>query len=282
MMTTLTLADIPEDIYCTYAHGDYVNESPADPHRHDFHEFFWVEEGDGIHWINAQSYPLKVGELILIRASDEHTFSAARKGGRLRIVNFAFFASLWTYVRQRYFDSRKIFFSEPDLPLRSYQLDRFQLTAVRNATSALRSGRRDRLPVEVFLLNVLEILGRMHVQPGATLVPDWIRTACSAISTNRNFASGVPQLAKLAGRSQEHLAREFRRYLNRTPTDFINDARMSYAAEKLATSSDSILSITYDCGLENLGHFYRLFHARFGCTPRAYRLSQRQTLDTYS
>jgi AraC family cel operon transcriptional repressor len=137
------------------------------------------------------------------------------------------------------------------------------------------------LPVELFLLNILEVLRGLQVQPGAIPVPDWIRAACSAITTNRNFAGGVPKLAELAGRSQEHLAREFRRYLNKTPTDFINEARLSYAAEKLATSGDSILSITYDCGLENLGHFYRLFHARFGCTPRAYRLSQSKTLDTY-
>jgi AraC family cel operon transcriptional repressor len=222
-----------------------------------------------------------VGDLVLIRGSDEHAFSAARKGGKLRIVNFAFFASLWTYVHKRYFPARRIFFSEPELPLRSYQLDRFHLTAVRNATYALRSGQRDRLPVELFLLTILEILAGMQVQPGTNPVPDWIRAACSAISANRNFASGVPRLAELAGRSQEHLAREFRRYLNKTPTDFINDARMSYAAEKLATSGDSILSITYDCGLENLGHFYRLFHARFGCTPREYRLSQRRTLDAF-
>ncbi len=280
-MTTLTFAHLPENTYCTYARGDYVNESPSEPHRHDFHEFFWVEEGEGVHWINGQSLPLKVGDLVLIRASDEHTFSATRNAGRLRIVNFAFFTSLWSYVRKRYFAARRIFFSEAELPLRSYQLDRFQLTSVRNATYALRSGRRDRLAVELFLLNILEILGGMQVQPGATPVPDWIRTACSAISRERNFAGGVPKLAKIAGRSQEHLAREFRRYLNKTPTDFINDARTSYAAEKLATSGDSILSITYDCGLDNLGHFYRLFHARFGCTPRAYRLSQRQTIDAF-
>jgi AraC family cel operon transcriptional repressor len=84
----------------------------------------------------------------------------------------------------------------------------------------------------------------------------------------------MPALARLAKRSPEHVAREFRRYLNWTPTDVINDARMSYAADRLAASDDKITTIALDCGLENLGHFYRLFQARYGCTPRAYRVRQ--------
>jgi AraC family cel operon transcriptional repressor len=113
MMKTLSMSHLPPDIDCTFARGVYVNEIPSEPHRHDFHEFFWVEEGEGIHWINGQSFPLKVGALVLIRAADQHAFGVSRKGGRLCIVNFAFFTSLWTYVRKRYFDSRKIFFPNP-------------------------------------------------------------------------------------------------------------------------------------------------------------------------
>ncbi|MDQ3381897.1 MAG: AraC family transcriptional regulator [Actinomycetota bacterium] len=33
-----------------------------------------------------------------------------------------------------------------------------------------------------------------------------------------------------------------------------------------------IARIAVECGIGNLSHFYRLFNARFGVTPRRYRL----------
>ncbi len=134
---------------------------------------------------------------------------------------------------------------------------------------------RDRLQTETFLLSVLALLQADRFSTREKAAPAWIREACSAIGQNRNFAGGMPALARLAQRSPEHISREFRRYLDRTPTEVINDARTSHAADRLATTDDEILTIALDCGLENLSHFYRLFRARYNCTPRAYRLRQR-------
>jgi len=280
-MRRFSLSFLPQNTFCTYAQWDYTNELPSESHWHwhDFHELFWVEEGEGTHWINGQSFPLRTGDLMLIRASDRHTFSAAQKNRRMRIVNFAFFAHMWAHIRKRYFKSASVFFSEPSVELRTYFLDSRQLDAIRQAAASLRSGQRDQLRAETFLLNVLDILQGNRHKHGTKSVPTWLRETCYAIGKKQDFSGGVPMLAKLAKRSQGHLAREFRRYLGRTPTDVLNDARMAYAAEKLVTSDDTILSITLDCGLENLSHFYRLFHARFGCAPRAYRMQQRRTLN---
>ena len=32
------------------------------------------------------------------------------------------------------------------------------------------------------------------------------------------------------------------------------------------------MEIALECGIENIGHFYKLFQKRFGMTPRQYRL----------
>jgi AraC family transcriptional regulator, dual regulator of chb operon len=275
MMPTLSLSHLPPDHFCTYVHHDMVDPEPKHLHDHDFHELFWVEESEGIHWINGRPVPLRSGDLVLIRAPDAHAFSTGDKSKLLRIVNFAFHARVWTHIRQRYFDGAPIFFSAPSLAARSYTLDEYQLAAIRQAASLLRSGLRDRLQAESFLLNVLALLKADRFNAGLKAAPSWLREACTEIGADRNFAGGMPALARLAGRSPEHVAREFRRHLNRTPTDVINDARMSYAADRLATSDEEIVTIALDCGLENLGHFYRLFHARYGSTPRLYRLRQR-------
>jgi len=273
-MPTLSLSHLPPGHFCTYMHHDLAQREPGEAHDHDFHELFWVEESEGIHWINGRAVPLHSGDLVLIRAPDTHAFSTGGKSEPLRIVNFAFHSRVWTHVRQRYFNGAAVFFSEPSLSDRIYRLDEYQLTAIRQAASLLRSGLRDRLQAETFLLSVLALLKADRFNAGLKAAPSWLREACTQIGTNRNFAGGMPALSRLAGRSPEHIAREFRRHLNRTPTDIINDARMSHAADRLATSDEDIVAIALDCGLENLGHFYRLFRARYGSTPRAYRLQQ--------
>jgi AraC family cel operon transcriptional repressor len=260
-------------------HHVQENRQLGQPHDHDFHELFWVEETQGIHSINGRPMQLRSGDLILIRASDCHGFSSLPTGPFLRMVNFAFLASTWTHLRKRYFNNAPIFFSQPNLSARSYRLDEFQLASIRQAASPLRSGLRDRLQTETFLLSVLALLKADRFHAEAKAAPAWIRETCKAVSQDRNFAGGMPTLARLAKRSPEHVAREFRRYLDRTPTDVINDARMSHAADRLATSDEEIVAIALDCGLENLGHFYRLFHARYGCTPRDYRLRQRAVVN---
>jgi len=274
-MHVLSLKHLPPGHFCTYVHHDLRNTQPGDPHTHDFHEFFWIEESEGVHWINGRLLPLRSGDLILIHARDVHALGTGKKESHLRIVNFAFHAGVWTYLRQRYFGGAPVFFSATTLPARSYSLDEYQLASIRRAAALLRSGLRDRLQTETFLLSVLALLEADRFRAESQTAPGWIREACTAIAVNRNFAGGMPSLSRLAQRSPEHIAREFRRYLNTTPTDVINDARMSHAADRLATSDEEIVNIALDCGLENLGHFYRLFHTRYGCTPRAYRLQQR-------
>jgi AraC family cel operon transcriptional repressor len=255
MMRTLSLKDLPPGHACTYVHHEMANEQPQFEHDHDFHELFWVEESRGLHWFHGKPLPLRSGDLILIHAKDRHAFSAEAGHGNLRIVNFAFFAEVWTHVRRRYFSGRPVFFSAPSLAARSYALDEHQLVAIRQAATQLRSGLRDRLQAESFLLSVLALIQGDRFAFEAKAAPEWMRRACVALGRDRNFAGGMPVLSRLAGRSPEHIAREFRRCLNRTPTEIINDARISHAADRLATSDEEIVDIALDCGLENLGHF---------------------------
>ena len=46
---------------------------------------------------------------------------------------------------------------------------------------------------------------------------------------------------------------------------------MQYAAMALGSSDQSISGVALDCGIENMSHFYKLFRAHYGVTPRAYR-----------
>lgn len=272
MMRTLTLDDLPAGHVCTFAHWQYSHyvDSPP-PHTHDHHELFWVEDGEGIEWINGGKRPLTAGLLVLVRADDAHAFTAAQPGAVVRFVNFAFPVSLWTGLRERHFSRRAVYFAEKNPGRREWRLEPADLERLRAMARDLAAGARDLLSTEAFLLGVLALLAGLESRHEAGRLPSWLSGSLARIQEPRHFARGTPEFARLAGCSPEHLARAVRRHLGRTPTDVVNEARLTYAAQQLCTTERPILDIVADCGLENVGHFYKLFRARFGTSPERYR-----------
>ena len=51
----------------------------------------------------------------------------------------------------------------------------------------------------------------------------------------------------------------------------LTDARLSYSAHRLATTSDRISEVAYSAGFVSLSHFCRLFKMRFGVSAGVYR-----------
>ena len=70
------------------------------------------------------------------------------------------------------------------------------------------------------------------------------------------------------------LYRRFKKISPLTPSDFIKDYRMQYAAQLLVTTNLNVQEIIYQVGISNKSYFYREFSAKFGVTPGQYRRMQ--------
>lgn len=246
-------------------------------HRHDFHEIFWVEDGEGIHVINSHRRDLRPGLCLCIQADDTHSLRA-KPGHFLRIVNIAFSTRTWLALRRRYFRGTSDFFARP-VADREFDLTQLLPTELPAAAEDLAAGRRSQLQIERFLINFFYRLASLATLDQPSVLPDWLEQACRRIRENKAFVGGVPAFARMAGRCPEHLARQVRKHLHKTPTDIVNEARLAHAAGQLSGSSESIAGIALDCGIENLSHFYHLFYSRFGCTPRQYRLRHQRIVN---
>ena len=241
-------------------------------HDHDFHEVFFVEGGRGVHTINGERRPLVSGLLAFIRDRDVHGLAA--DGGELRIVNIAFAKRSWTAAMKRYFD-------DTDDVMRLPHADRVRPMSgddhaqLRRVVTRMQLAGRTQATLDHFLIEAMWAWLRSakstddHSPP-----PDWLTEAVRDIADPEVLQGGTPAFADRAGRSADHVARAARQYLGKSPTELINEARMDHAARALAGSDRSILDIAIDVGLPNLAHFYKLFAARHGCTPRKYRLQQ--------
>ena len=246
-------------------------------HDHDFCELFWVESGEGYHWINGECRQMSPGYLALIRPEDRHAFSARAEDGEVCFHNFAFFPSLWHRVRRRLFSTEKVFFGLTEFHEREMLLgDRF-VERLRFLAADLRAGFHDRLSAEAFLTALLSLLVNYKQRlKEEKSVPPWLLRACEQIRIYPHFKGGVSAFVQSAGRSPEHVARETRKHFGKTPRDLVNEARLAHAAAQLCTTSQPILDILFDAGFENVGHFYQLFRKNYGRSPHQYRVHYRR------
>ena len=62
-----------------------------------------------------------------------------------------------------------------------------------------------------------------------------------------------------------------KKYYNITASDFINDLRLTFVANRLLNSDTPIIDICYESGFSNLGWMYTLFKKKYTASPSAFR-----------
>lgn len=81
----------------------------------------------------------------------------------------------------------------------------------------------------------------------------------------------VEELAQKANLSISSFKREFKKQYNDSPANYIKTKRLERAAELLLVSEERITDIAFDCGFNDLAHFTKSFHDKYGVAPSQYR-----------
>lgn len=231
-------------------------------HGHDFYEWLFVAEGEGIHEVNdGPPAPLLPGTLALLTPTDTHQVRFV-PGKPLHYFNIAFPAQ----AGQAFFQAAGI-----DPPIHHTALvDTAMGIALFSETlrGFLAADRKaSRLSLCRFLAQVLAL-----PQPIRPTLPVWLADALSTLTQNPEALNeGVSWLREYTGVSPTHLARTMRALLGETPTDYINRLRLERAAYLLATTPLPIAQIAAECGFSQQPYFCRLFQARHGVSPRTFR-----------
>lgn len=244
-------------------------------HTHNFYEIFLIADGSVIHYVNGSKQLLHAGALVFIRPDDIHYYEK-NKNDICEIINIAFplttLAKLFEYLDEG-FDSNKLISSKyppvitlPDLEKKMMiqRMESLHLIS-RDSAKEIKTGLR---------ILLLEIFSRYFASRSNyydSEVPYWIDRLREEMQKKENFIPGFKRMLEIANKSKEHLCRQFKKSYNLTPTEFINDLRLNYAANLLLSTDEAILSIALQAGFENLSHFYHRFKKKFGVSPKVFR-----------
>lgn len=101
--------------------------------------------------------------------------------------------------------------------------------------------------------------------------PDQLRLLWERVASQLSDQWNLAKLAHEAGYSNEHLRRLCRRQLGRSPMHQVTYLRMRRAAELLATTEQTIESISHEIGYQNPFVFSNAFTKWIGWRPSEYR-----------
>lgn len=236
-------------------------------HCHEFYEVFYVVKGQAMHEINGSSQVVSEGSLVFIRPDDAHRYQY------LNLYDFEFVnvnitwsltsqAFRWLRVPMEYFDSPAL---PPSLKLTGVQHQEMRRKFLELAQMPPGPNRR-RSFCALFPEIILLLFTRENMEKTA-VVPRWLSDVLKKLDEPACFTRGLPELLRMTPYTQEHLTRCFRKYVHLTPTAYINQKRLSYAAKLLTTETLAPPAVAQCVGFHNISHFYHLFREQYGCTP---------------
>lgn len=120
---------------------------------------------------------------------------------------------------------------------------------------------------------VYQLMARFlkDAQPKAEINDDRIQKVLSYILKNIYKTIDIDSLAAISCLSKDHFIRLFRKEVNNTPLQYINQKKIEKAQLILITDSMPIKNISYLLAYEDHSYFNRLFKKLTGVTPQQYR-----------
>lgn len=243
-------------------------------HFHDFFEIFLIISGNAVHNVNGITQLLYEGSMVLVRPEDVHSYEKFEKD-ECQFINLAFsketLNDLFIYFGESFPHEKLISSVLPPivlLPVHDKSIVRNKLESLTLIPQTKKNHIRTHL--RMLLADFMQNYFSSYSNDKKT-IPLWLEQLVNEMTKKENFREGLPIMQKLSNRSYAYVSRTLKKYLDKTPTDFINELRLNFAENMLIHSDMSILDITLEAGFNNLSHFYHLFNKQYHLSPNKYR-----------
>lgn len=246
-------------------------------HCHEYYEIFLMTKGKAYHTVNGKTSIIEEGALIFIRKDDAHLYNYAE--GPFEFINLAFSEStimeLFDYLGDG-FPSHSLLSAKyaPEVFLTKNEVKKLYMKMAEINTVSFSDSKRLKFKIRKLLSEIFSNYFDISPEDDSD-IPFWLENACRKMRDPKNFIEGKEKLFELAGKSKEHTARSMKKYYNQTPTEYVNELRLSYAANLLISSNYNIIDICYECGFQNVSWFINEFTRCFGTTPKQFKMQKK-------
>lgn len=250
-------------------------------HWHSDMEIIYIKKGQGQVVVDLTSYPVRAGEIVLVSPGRLHSI-AQQNGCAMEYENIIFQLELLLSAAgdlcgEQFF--LPLLYGQVSLPVHLTarhscyhkaarlldEIDRF--SACKEPISAL--GIKGKLFELFYLLFQNCAPAPLPKRPLKSL--ETLKTILTHVKNHYQKTLTVADLAQVCGFSCSHFMKFFKKHMGTSFIEYLNDYRLTMAAQMLLASAEPIVVVAGASGFENLSYFNRLFKRKYKMTPSEYR-----------
>ena len=269
----------PERGTCTQGCDHRTDGQTVSAHWHEHLEFLWLTEGRLTAVVQADTYELEPGDLLIINSGELHMTKVDRHYSHCPYV----LIQLPVQMLEAYFPGKEGLRFSTLIPSADIQAEPMLLNALEQMRR-LYQENNDGYQL-LFQARFCEFLYALYTQHCAAALQQTENAASRDMKRVMEVMTWVRQhyrepirLEDAADRlsiSKEYFCRIFKKYTGQTFLDYLCMTRTTHLYEQLQTTDLSIPELMERNGLNNYKTFLRTFHCLYGATPQKIRLGGR-------
>ncbi len=261
---SLSLPSLSEgDLRFYHENGKSVCQARVFPaHTDTGTEIYVLEEGETTFRVERDEYPLTAGDVLFSRPGEVHNCILPRASIHR---HFCFWPAP---SMEPVFDGLSAFCGAS----RRISLPREQKQELLSLCASIQEAaeQQDRLLVLCRFLSLVRLCGGHPPTTDKEQYPARLHAILTDMAQSYANAHGLAYFSKKHFISQSTLNRLFQQWLHTSPGRYLEELRLT-RARALLNQGKSVLDAGSEVGFMDCSGFIRLFKARFGITPAAYR-----------
>lgn len=290
LITTDVMKDASEIIHYTlpdlpmYLKRNLLSDYPgmrALCHWHDDLEFIRIMAGEMNYYINGKNIPLREGDCLMINSRQMH-YGHSRGHRECDFICLVFPPRLLSSSASLYEKYVAPVLADPALESLLIPGGEKPANDIASLTDQMLSiCQKGNTGFELELLSNLSLLWSgmlknpdLFPRKESCRLSDDLTVQKDMVSyIYRHYAEKITlsDIAAAGNVSRNKCCMIFKRYLQQTPIDFLNNYRLKVSCHLLRHTSSSVSEIAFACGFNHLSYYSRLFCTKYGDTPSRYR-----------
>ncbi|QJD87668.1 AraC family transcriptional regulator [Cohnella herbarum] len=236
-----------------------------------YNKFYWIREGEGWLKINGKEYSPLPGQLCLMPAHVEQSYS---------VVNDNTYRKYWCHFTASV--GELDLFQWLDVPYCVDIRNNEQLTGLFQELAELHMSeafisriREKAVLLEIIAVFLTEAEGNIRVVTGRLADMERLNRIEQFVGDHLSEPVTLEQIAKSIHLHPNYVVRYFNKHFGVSPLKYLNRKRMQKAKELLGSTSLTVKEVAERVGYPDTTHFAKAFRKESSCSPTEYRIQAR-------
>ena len=268
MLDNITLFERRNDVNIKYRESQ---NKQIEKHWHRFIEIELLTSGSGTHKINGNSYPLRKGEMHLMKLTDIHELFFDENCGLYLIqIPTTYLPPEMNSLILNCAADIVVYWDDSELEMVEHLCRMLLEEYAKDDLYSANIIKNMIISLCLLLFRKLDIDKQDTHRNGINRINDII------IFMQNNFQRRmtVAKISESFYMNSEYFTRYFKKHMGIGPKEYLVALRMDHAKKLVCQSTMKISDISVACGYSSIATFLRDFRQKYNCTPREMREKQ--------